>query len=68
MLALHGYKLRGRPMIISFSKSKLKSVGPAIKPSSDDSSSSNSTEAVSTSADCQDQTASNNNSTTVPSQ
>ena len=67
MLALHGYKLRGRPMIISFSKSKLKSVGPAIKPSSDGSSS-NSTEAVSTSADCQDQTASDNNSTTVPSQ
>ena len=67
MLALHGYKLRGRPMIISFSKSKLKSVGPAIKPSSDGGSS-NSTEAVSTSADCQDQTASNNNSTTVPLQ
>ena len=66
MLALHGYKLRGRPMIISFSKSKLKSVGPAIKPSSDGSS--DSTETVSTSADYQDQTANDQTSTTVPSQ
>ena len=66
MLALHGYKLRGRPMIISFSKSKLKTVGPATTPSS--SSSSDPTEAVSTSADYQDQTASDNNSTTAPSQ